>query len=189
MTSVKVCGLTTQEMAVVAWEAGADYLGLVLTDSSRRVTLEEAEEIQSRIPSARFVAVGRHVDDELFRDMLHLPVWGIQLHGRTPAHWIDRVHQAGKHAIATILDAQADIVLLDNVVPGSGQPWQWEKPTFLRPIWLAGGLSPQNVREVVSRLHPDGVDVSSGVESQGEKTAELIRRFIQEVQYGDNRSA
>lgn len=186
--SIKVCGVRDVAIARAAVRLGADYVGLVLTESSRQVALHEARRLIAMVPEAQFVAVGRHVADPLFYEMLALPVAGIQLHGRTPEEWIERSQGMGKMAIATSLDKRADVVLLDGEVPGSGIPWSWEKPMFERPVWLAGGLTPDNVGEVVARIKPEGVDVSSGVEIDGEKNAELIRLFIQEVRHGDNTS-
>ncbi|PSR20390.1 MAG: phosphoribosylanthranilate isomerase [Sulfobacillus acidophilus] len=188
-TTIKICGIRDEGLARVAHNLGADFLGLVLTASRRQITLEQAKAIIDAVPEGQFVAVGRDVDEPLFEEMLALNVKAVQLHGRVPTRWIARAHGVGKWAIATMLEVQADIVLLDGVVPGSGVARTWEKPEFTRPIWIAGGLSVDNVRAVVRRLRPDGVDVSSGVEKEGRKDPELIRRFIQEVQYGDNASA
>ncbi|MCY0877893.1 MAG: phosphoribosylanthranilate isomerase [Firmicutes bacterium] len=187
--TVKICGIQDIETARAVAALGADYLGLVLTASRRQVTIPQAKALVAKVPEAQFVAVGRDVDDALFETMLRLDVIAVQLHGRTPPEWIERAHQHGKRAIATELDAQADIVLLDNVNPGSGEPWAWYKPEFPRPIWLAGGLTPENVRQVVTTWRPAGVDVSSGVERHGVKDVALVRRFIEEVHDADNTSA
>jgi phosphoribosylanthranilate isomerase len=173
----------------MARDFGANFLGLVLTPSRRQVTTGQAQAIIAAVPKVQFVAVGRDVDEQLFEDMLSLNVKAVQLHGNVPQHWIVRAHEAGKWAIATTLDAAADVVLLDGAVPGSGVARAWQKPEFTRPIWIAGGLTVDNVRAVVRRLRPDGVDVSSGVEKEGSKDPDLIRHFIQEVHYGDNASA
>lgn len=189
MTSVKVCGIRTARAAGWAVDAGADYLGLVLSPSRRQISPQEAERLIAAFPGSKFVAVGRHVTTEWIAMALGLGVWGVQVHGQAPADWVDQVHAAGRVAIATRLDPAADVVLIDNAVPGSGVAWRWDKPIFSRPIWLAGGLTPDNVAAVVQELAPEGVDVSSGVEIGGEKDAGLIRRFIEEVHHGDNRSA
>ena len=189
MTTVKVCGIKNAETARTAWQAGVHYLGLVLTKSRRQIGLDAARSIIARVPQARFVAVGHDVSAELFEAMLDLPVVGIQLHGLTPAGWISRARARGKMAIATTLDREADVVLMDGAIPGSGKPWAWHKPDFPRPVWLAGGLTPHNVRYVVRECKPDGVDVSSGVEADGEKQVDLIRLFIEEVRHGDHTSA
>jgi phosphoribosylanthranilate isomerase len=186
---VKICGIKDLDTARGVVELGADYLGLVFTESPRQVTLSQAERLVASLPTAQFIAVARDADDDLLEAMLAIGVVGVQLHGRTPAHWIHQVHQRGKLAIATRLEADADVVLLDGANPGSGQPWAWYKPTFHRPIWLAGGLNPDNVGRVVKTWRPDGVDVSSGVEQNGVKNLELVRRFIEEVHHADNASA
>jgi phosphoribosylanthranilate isomerase len=182
--TVKICGIRDAKTAQWAFSEGADYVGLVVTPSPRQLSLAEVRHILASVPG-RFVAVGKDVSEDLFRTLLDLPVAAIQLHGRVPDRWIDRVHDQGKRAIATTLDPAADVVLLDGPVPGSGQVRSWERPRFSRPIWIAGGLSPDNVRQVVVRLKPDGVDVSSGVERQGQKDWELIARFIKEARHGD----
>ncbi len=185
-TTVKVCGVKEGNMAYMAWQAGADFVGLVVTESQRRVSLPQVADLTAQLPQIRFVAVGRDVSEELFHQLLDLPLYAIQLHGKSPRDWISRAQQRKKRAIATRLDPQADVVLLDNAEPGSGQVWDWRKPSFVRPIWIAGGLTPQNVGMVVSRIRPNGVDVSSGVEVDGQKNVDLIRLFIEEVHRGDN---
>lgn len=186
MTQVKVCGIKSADIARQALSAGADFLGIVMTASPRKVSWDSARGIVEALPNAPIIAVGMDVDDQWLHAILDLSVWGVQLHGRAPKGWIDTVHRANRRAIATTLDPAADIVLLDNRIPGRGEPWDWRKPDFSRPVWLAGGLSPHNVHDVVMALRPDGVDVSTGVERDGEKDPQLIRDFIQEVHRVDN---
>lgn len=185
-TSIKICGLTDAKTARQAVEMGADFLGVVLTKSRRQMSVTQAEEMLEAIPGIPVVGVGKDVDEPLFERMLELPLWGIQLHGQTPEDWVGRAHRHGKRALATWLDPKADIVLLDGSEPGSGRPRHWERPAWGQPLWLAGGLTPENVRGVVRDLDPEGVDVSSGVEVDGVKSVARIAQFIEEVRRGDN---
>lgn len=184
-TRIKVCGLKDAATAQRSLDLGADYLGLVLTPSSRRITLAEARSIMGQVPNGRFVLVGRDVEDAELDGWLATSAHAVQIHGSAPKGWIQRAQGIGKMAIATMLCEDADVVLLDNPEPGSGQARNWQVPPFSRPIWLAGGLNPDNVRQVVAALRPAGVDVSSGVEMSGEKDWGLIQRFIEEVRRGD----
>lgn len=185
-TSVKICGLTDVNTARQAVELGADFIGVVLTQSRRQISLVQAEDMLRALPGIAVVGVAKDVDEPLFEGMLDLPFWGIQVHGHAPENWVERAHRHGKRAIATWLDPEADVVLLDGPEPGSGRPRDWERPAWGRPLWIAGGLTPENVRSVVRDLDPDGVDVSSGVEDGGAKSLERIARFIEEVRRGDN---
>lgn len=187
-TRIKVCGLKDAATAQRASELGADFLGIVLTQSRRQISLAQARLMMEQVPNGRFVVVGRDVDAAQLDGWLDSPAYAVQIHGHAPRDWIQRVHGAGKMAIATELSEDADVVLLDNPEPGSGQIRDWQVPHFRRPVWLAGGLNPDNVRHVVENLRPDGVDVSTGVEAEGEKDWGLIQRFIEEVRRGDKTS-
>ncbi len=76
----------------------------------------------------------------------------------------------------------ADMILLDHGSGGSGESFDWSLlGTLSRPFFLAGGLKPENVAEAVRMTKPYAVDVSSGVETDGRKDPEMIRRFMEEV--------
>lgn len=197
--AIKICGITDPETARQAVRLGADLVGLVLAPSPRRLSLEAAARLitASGLPAERFVAVLRSptaAEWELVRK--RLPGVHLQLHGREddPApgpDWVGQAHRAGVLAIAGVNGEQrppgwqdADILLWDGAQPGSGRHWQWRPPDWRRPAqpwWLAGGLTPENVAQALAATHPDGVDVSSGVEQGGRKQVERIARFIEEV--------
>ncbi|NMP22420.1 phosphoribosylanthranilate isomerase [Sulfobacillus harzensis] len=185
-TKIKICGVRDAGTADAALALGADFIGLVLTPSRRQIGVEAAQQIIRALPQGRFVAVGQNVDETLFEEMLGLGVWGVQLHGRTPRDWVRRAHQRQIRALATWLNPEADVVLLDGVEPGSGKTRDWQRPSWPRDVWIAGGLSPDNVRQVVREVAPNGVDVSSGVEVDGTKSVVRIQRFIEEVRHGDD---
>lgn len=187
--SVKICGVRDVETARAALKLGADYIGLVLTPSARRVSVAEAGAVARAVPDQVCVAVGLNFPEDVFDAVLATSVSWVQVHGTPPRDWIQRVHQAGKLAVATWLEPTADVVLLDGRRPGSGETRVWSRPTWPAPIWIAGGLTPENVGAMVRAVQPDGVDVSSGVEVGGVKSLERIARFIQEAKYGDKKTS
>ncbi len=179
--TVKICGIQDPGMADWSFSQGADFVGLVLAPSRRQLTLEQAKAIVTKVPG-RYVAVVWSPGPTEFEEILSdLGVAAIQHHGRPQFDWIEKTRASNRIAIATELDPMADIVLLDGREPGSGQTRIWERPPWHRPLWLAGGLTPQNVGALVHDLHPEGVDVSSGVERDGMKNRELISQFVREA--------
>ncbi len=180
---VKICGIKRVETARAAWLAGADFLGLVLAPSRRQVTVEQAGDIIAGAPG-RYIAV--FADAPTLVSMEHivaaLPLYGVQWQASAPPGWQRFLSAHSLLAVSadpTVTDA--DVWLLDGPQAGSGQAWGWRLPETGGPYWLAGGLRPDNVRELVARLRPAGVDVSSGVERDGEKAVDLIEQFVREA--------
>ena len=179
--TVKICGVRDEGTARFCFTHGADFVGLVFASSRREITLTRARQLVQEIPG-RYVAVVNSPDEERLLEIIqNVRPYGIQHHGAPRCDWLELSHRQGVVAIATTLNPQADIVLLDGPVPGQGQERDWQRPPWPKPLWLAGGLSPSNVRDVVRTLKPDGVDVSSGVENQGKKDRGLIAAFIEEA--------
>ena len=196
---VKICGITNAEDAQAAVAAGADLLGFVFYDGSpRHVTVEQAAAI-ARIVPPFVVRVGLFVNapEELVGEAMS--ACGLQLlqfHGdETPEYCRQfgamsmkafRVKDA--ETIRTLPDFPTDAWLLDAFVPGqrggTGHSFNWdlaiEAVKLGKPVFLAGGLTPENVAEAVRKVRPYGVDVSSGVESApGKKDHAKVRAFIQ----------
>lgn len=171
-------------MAETSLALGADYIGVVLAKSRRQVSLEIAASLALAVPG-RAVAVMRVVPPE--GDMFwNLPWAGLQVYGQASADWVPETRRRGWLAIQPGLSDEdrqdADVLLLEGPHPGAGEclPWhQMVRPES--PFWLAGGLTPENVGEAISALHPDGVDVSSGVERGSAKDPALIAALIKEV--------
>ena len=201
MTRVKVCGLTNQEDARAAAEFGADALGVILAPSPRQVKPEQVLEIFNGLPPF-VLKVGVFVNEELdrikkIRDYCRLDA--IQLHGAETEEFIDalggRVIKGLKMKPDTALDLSSfsnAALLLDAYVPGraggTGQVFDWNlavEPARYRPIILAGGLVPENVREAVQKVRPYAVDVSSGIEYKpGRKDHDKLERFIRHAKSG-----
>lgn len=175
---VKICGLTTEASVTVAVEAGADAIGFVFADSSRRIDVPTAKRLRALIPEGvRVVGVFLDPTAEDVEAAVACGLTDIQLHRRTRP--LEVFRQFGLPLIEADHGSEADIRLLDAPTPGSGQVLDWaalERPR--QTFWLAGGLDSDNVAEAIRLVRPDGVDVSSGVETNGQKDHEKIRAFI-----------
>ncbi len=198
---VKICGITRHEDARLALELGAWALGFVFhPPSPRRVLPEAVAEIIERLPPGT-ISVGVFVDAplaEVQRTVERTGLKAVQLHGgETPAYAAavraERVIKAfrvkGGFDVREIDAYPGCLVLLDTYVEGS--PGGTGRSCDLRiareaqgraPIILAGGLTPENVEEVIRAVGPEGIDVSSGVEARpGEKDPAKLRRLFEAV--------
>jgi phosphoribosylanthranilate isomerase len=191
---VKICGITSEEDALLAVAMGADAVGFVFAPSSRQLAPGRAADIAKRLPP-EILTVGVFRDEAPQRvvDVVHQAgLAAAQLHGHESAEASRFVRQhlavvikafpGGDPELARVADYGADIVLLDSASPGSGRVFDWSlaegAPSGTR-LMLAGGLNPDNVAEAVTKVRPWGVDVSSGVESApGVKDPRLVRTFI-----------
>ena len=195
MVRVKVCGITNLDDALAAVSYGADALGFIFAPSPRQVEPAQVRDMAGRIPP--FVTrVGVFVDETLetvrqLRTDCHLDA--IQLHGREDDEYIAAL---GGQIIKAIRMKDTDSIkegmyptaslLLDtyrpNQVGGTGHTFDWtlaRKPAQQRPVILAGGLNPDNIKQAIQTVGPYAVDVSSGVESApGRKDHEKLARFI-----------
>ena len=212
MTSIKICGLRTVEHALAAADAGADLLGLVFAPSRRQISPEDAATIAESIratPRDRQVSIVGLFVNEAPERMLAIArqcrLDAIQLSGDETSDLADRlpgytllkaIRLDGAPSEAGWLAAQAARLLVDAHMPGSyggaGVLADWGRAAELarvRPIVLAGGLTPGNVGEAIWRVRPWGVDVSSGVESDGAKDSAKIRAFIGAARAADQQIA
>jgi phosphoribosylanthranilate isomerase len=198
---VKICGITSVGDAEEAVEAGADMLGLMFYPGSpRHITEELAQAIERRLPPF-IIRVGVFADQEpedVYSAMHKCGLNLLQFHGReTPEYCrqfgmmtIKAFRIRAAASLKEIPPYQTDAYLLDSYVAGkaggTGETFNWELAVEAgklgKPIFLAGGLTPENVAEAVQRVHPFGVDVSSGVEqSPGKKDPKKMRAFIAAV--------
>ncbi|QSB24103.1 phosphoribosylanthranilate isomerase [Curtobacterium sp. 24E2] len=197
---IKICGLSTPETVDAAVDAGADAVGFVFAaNSPRTVTADLAKELVERLPDG-IDAVGVFRDqkiDEIVGIASEVGLTTLQLHGGEAATDFARARDAGFFTIRALAaedylretaeqraSYDHDLLLLDAAVPGSGRLID---PAVIEggidEAWiLAGGLTPANVVAAVEALDPDGVDVSSGVESErGVKDPAKIRAFVEAV--------
>ncbi len=205
-TRVKICGITNAEDVLAAVKAGADALGVVLTEGPRQVTLDEAAEALRDAPP--FVArVGVFVDaDPAFvaEAAGRLGLSALQFHGEespercahAPAPVVKALRVRDGADLAAELAAYrgaAAAFLLDTFVRGenggTGVTFAWDSvPPLPRwaPVIVAGGLTPVNVGAAVRALVPFAVDVSSGVEERRRhKDHDKMQAFVAAVRAAD----
>ena len=198
MTKVKICGLSNIEAVKTAVSAGADYIGFVFAPSKRQVTLEQAAELAKFIPShiqkvGVFVSPGRA---ELLEAVDKVGLDFVQVHGQVVDKLFENLPCASIQAVQVdgnghVPNSQADYLLFDAPVAGSGQTFDWvrlDTTELAQPFFIAGGLNEDNVEEAIQHFTPYAVDVSSGVETDGQKDHEKIRRFIERAKNGISRT-
>jgi phosphoribosylanthranilate isomerase len=195
---VKICGVTNVGDSLAAADAGADMIGLMFYERSpRHIPLSTAAEIARALPP-HVVSVGVFVNpstETVQRAIVECGVSLLQFHGDEPPDFCAqfgvmslkafRIRDA--ESLAALPGYQTDAWLLDAFSPdalgGTGEKFNWELASEAkklgRPIFLAGGLTPENVAEAVRRVQPFAVDVSSGVESApGKKDPAKVQAFI-----------
>ena len=198
MTKVKICGLSTKEAVEVAVSAGADYIGFVFAPSKRQVILEQAAELATLIP-VNVKKVGVFVSpsrEELLDAIEKVDLDLVQIHGQVADDLFESLPCASIQAVqvdgdGNVPNSQADYLLFDAPVAGSGQTFDWAQLDTIgltQPFFIAGGLNEDNVVKAIQHFTPYAVDVSSGVETDGQKDQEKIRRFIERVKNGISRT-
>jgi len=200
-TRVKICGITNLPDAQAAVEAGADALGFNYYEKSpRHLTVSAAAGISKQLPPfVMRVGVFVNAPEELvLRAIADSGLSMLQFHGEEPPEFCTQFGLMSMKAFR-IRDAaslpempkfQTDAWLLDAYSPeargGTGEKFNWElaieAQKLGKPIFLAGGLTPENVAEAVRKVRPFGVDVASGVESSpGKKDHQKMKDFIAAV--------
>ena len=189
MTKVKICGLSTVEAVETAVLAGADYIGFVFAESKRQVSLEQAQELAKRV-TGKTKIVGVFVSpslEDLEQAITQVPLDIVQIHGAFDEALIPMISVPVIRAIQLSdqeaqVTSQADYLLFDAPVAGSGQTFDWDllkDQKIQQDFFIAGGLTVDNVRQARETFQPYALDVSSGVETDGHKDIEKIKAFIE----------
>jgi phosphoribosylanthranilate isomerase len=201
---IKICGITSQEDAEIAVREGADALGFVFyTQSPRCIEPTVAKRIIRNLPPF-VLPVGVFVNDSPDHVRTLFDECGLalaQLHGDESPGFCESLQRPVLRALR-LQDRKSLLALAEfkgrtgvrgfvvdafssTAYGGTGETTDWTLAGEVAqavPILLAGGLTPDNVNEAIRRVHPYGVDVSSGVEeSPGRKNPAKIRAFIQSV--------
>jgi len=197
MTRIKICGIKSVADALYCAEKGADAVGLVFAKSTRQIDVATAREITAALPP--FISkVGVFVDMEIEsveRIARNCGLTALQFHGIEDAKYcrsfslpvLKAVRMRSTEDLNGLSEYSIAAFVLDAFHPtldgGSGESFDWAlaKTTLPKPMILAGGLTPQNVEQAILELQPYAVDVSSGVETNGEKDRAEIKAFIDTV--------
>ena len=192
---LKICGITRVEDMAAVGRAGADYAGIILVPRSPRfVPRDRIASLMAAAPNAKKVFVVRDMPlAELNALIAEFHPHAVQLHGSESADYArgvtgTEVWKAFNLNSETVL-AEAEAFPCATVVAdsggGTGRPCDWTLASHLaavRPILLAGGVTPDNVREAIGRVNPAGIDVSGGVESApGIKDGKLIQLIAERI--------
>ncbi len=193
---IKVCGLTQPKEAAYLNENHVDMAGMVLfcEKSKRNVTPEQAKEILKALnPVIKTVAVVVSPSVEEIKIIEKLGFDYVQIHGIMATEVLEIVTLPVLKAF-NVSDMQAYEAyhncpkiagyVFDAQQPGSGKTFDWKLvehvPRDEKLLLLAGGLNPENVAQAIEAVHPDGVDVSTGVEftDRPGKDPEKIKQFV-----------
>lgn len=194
MTKIKLCGLRRAEDIEAAVLLKPEYIGFVFYKKSKRyISPEEARILKSILDTDHIKAVGVFVNEnpKTVADLLEKGIIDIaQLHGVEDESYIKALRKLTdrplikafkiktKEDLKKAEASSADMILLDAGM-GDGVSFDWDLlKSFSRPYILAGGLDPLNVKDAVEKLHPYGVDVSSGIETAGVKDIDKMREFV-----------
>jgi phosphoribosylanthranilate isomerase len=207
-TPAKICGLTRPEDAAEAVRLGASYLGIIFAGGPRQVTAEQAGTIVQAAGEVPVIGVfGSQGPDEILQVASQVGLAGAQLHKGASPQVVARLMAAGLLVLPVVrLADAADLDRLDGyrdaacpllVEPrvegklgGTGVQLSAALAVAARArlqgrrMFLAGGLTPDNVGELVRTVRPDAVDVSSGVEQiPGIKDAQRMARFLEVLRW------
>lgn len=200
MTKIKVCGLSREAdiESVNRWLP--DFVGFVFASSSRKVSPEQACHLKSEL-DLRIMSVGVFVNEPI-PSIVKLYIAGVidivQLHGDETEGYMKELKKQITCPVIKAVRVQSteqvfqteslpcDFLLLDTYqrghYGGSGKSFDYSLiPVLQKPFFLAGGLVNSNVIQAIQECNPFGVDISSGVETNGVKDDDMIREFIQTV--------
>lgn len=188
---VKICGIRSLLSAQTAIAAGADYIGFnFILSSNRYIRPEDAQKISKKI-TGKVLLVGIFQNTpisevEQIRHRVHLDF--IQLHGEEDNNYIKQINAPVIKSISNSIQENFSFpenvayLLLDvpknstETILTRGKPYFYPLPTF-----VAGGVTIENVVQVITRFSPFGVDIARGVETNGKEDVEKIKKFIRKV--------
>lgn len=197
---VKICGIRRPEDVQSINQSKPDYVGFIVDfpKSHRSVSIEALQNLTSQVDSS-IEKVGVFVDTplEVIADLLNQSIIDIaQLHGKQDENDIKQLKELTPKPIwkafsvnsnTDLREAEAssaDLVLLDHGAGGTGLVFDWSLiQDFNRPYLLAGGMNETTIPRALAELKPDGIDVSSGLETNKFKDPEKIERIVRMIKH------
>lgn len=197
---IKLCGIKREEDVEYLNEFLPDYAGFVFAGEKRRVTKQRAADLAALLDSSiKKVGVFVNASPDIIEETVcaaGLDV--VQLHGDETADDIKQLRRLlpkvelwkavrvkNEQSISNALTLGADLLLLDSFTPGEyGGTGKTANLKLIRSaklktsFFLAGGLSCENIREILRQITPYGVDISSGIETNGVKDREKIKKIM-----------
>jgi phosphoribosylanthranilate isomerase len=201
---VKICGLKRAEDVSYVNEYLPDYVGFVFAGEKRRITIEQATQLRGMLnPAIQVVGVFVNESIEVIRQLVNEHIIDIvQLHGDEDEDYVKKVKELmvpvvracrvqSEEDVVKNQESTADYLLFDtytkNEYGGSGKTFAHE---FLchnkRDYFLAGGITPTNISQILDSVSPYAIDVSSGVETDGYKDQEKIRTLMENIRNINN---
>lgn len=202
MTKVKICGIRTIEAANAAIDAGADFLGFNFVPTSKRyITPTQAKTIADAVKGKiEVVGVFQDADKETITEISSLlSLDFVQLHGKETPAFCREIKTPVIKAFALASDFDYEVIsgmfgsydiayyLVDRHVQGAGEQLAVDRVKPLGnmfPLFVAGGLTVDNVGQVVSEVQPFAVDVAGGIETDGKEDHTKIKEFIKKAKGG-----
>ena len=198
MTRIKICGLSRPQDVAYVNQAKPDWCGFVIDvpGSRRSISVEQLAILRSKL-CPEVLPVGVFVDSppELVTQLLNCGmIAAAQLHGGEDEAYVRHLRALapgkeiwrafpvrGPADLERAANFPADRILLDSG-QGTGRTFDWSLlKNFPRPYLLAGGLNPGNLKDAIRTLRPFGVDLSSGVETDGTKDSDKIQAAVAAV--------
>jgi len=193
---IKICGLSRDEDIAYVNKVKPDYIGFVFAKSKRQVSFKQAQKLKQNLDKD-IQAVGVFVDEKIdvIEELVKAQIIDmVQLHGHEDQDDIDQLRTKIHCPLIKAIRIQSsqdlqhyeniDYYLLDGAQPGSGQVFDWQCIQNLdKPFFLAGGISLDNIEEAL-KMPCWGIDVSSGVETEGVKDQKKIEELVRRVRNG-----
>ena len=192
---IKMCGLRTDGDVEAAIVAGASLVGFIFAPSKRQIRPDAVSLLKEILPVPKVGVFANQSYQEIMRVLEQVPLDYIQLHGPQDAALGPSLPV---HVIQTYYSEHSQVkpysyLLIDGMLNGQsgglGVQADWSLARSLatrEPLLLAGGLNPDNVAKAIRSVHPAGVDVSSGIEVNGRKDIERMKKFVEAVRRCSN---
>jgi phosphoribosylanthranilate isomerase len=201
---VKMCGMRREEDIIYANEIRPDYVGFIFADSKRYISPEMAEKFRKGL-NENIKVVGVFVNEDVKRMAeiaKKVPLDVIQLHGEERKEDIlelkkllgsevqiwKAVRVRKREDVIKAMQLPAEKILLDsfakNMYGGTGKLLDISLLTgmsFSKPYFLAGGLNTENIGDIIKKIHPYGIDLSGGIETDGKKDQKKMKKIMEIV--------